>query len=123
MVDGLVGKGYFDDGFKERLLERAAKGSMVFDRYIALPHTTNTATNKIELALGIFPEKVLAEGKEIKLVFLLGIPKQTDYDASFLVKIYDEIMKIAANEQLVDQLARSTSYEEIAKNLEYACRS
>ncbi|RFU68570.1 BglG family transcription antiterminator [Bacillus sp. V59.32b] len=123
MIDDLGSKGFLDDGFKERLLERAAKGSMVFDRYIALPHTTNTATNKIELAVGVFPEKVETEGKEIKLVFLLGIPKQTDYDASLLVKIYDEIIKIAANQELVDQLSSSKSYEELAKHLEHASRS
>ncbi len=123
MVDTLVRKGCLDGGFKDRLSEREAKGSMVFDRYIAMPHTSNTATNKIELALGVFPEKVLINGKEIKLVFLLGIPKQTDYDASLLVKIYDEIIKIAADEQLVDQLARSTCYQELSEKLEYASRS
>lgn len=123
MVDTLVSKGSLDEGFKERLREREAKGSMVFDRFIALPHTSNAATSKIELALGVFPNSVLADGKEIKLVFLLGIPKQTDYDASLLVKIYDEIIKIASDEQLIDQLATSSSYEKLAKCLEYACRS
>jgi lichenan operon transcriptional antiterminator len=123
MVNDLVSKGFLDDGFKERLEERAEKGSMVFDRYIALPHTTNTATDKIELAVGVFPEKVEAEGKEIKLVFLLGIPRQTDYDASLLVKIYDEIIKIASNQKLVDQLSTSKSYEELSKYLEHASMS
>jgi lichenan operon transcriptional antiterminator len=123
MVDELVKNGRLDHGFKERLIERAAKGSMVFDQYIALPHTTNHATNKIELSLGVFPEKVLSDGKEIKLVFLLGIPKQTDYDASLLVRIYDEIIKIAADKQLVNQLASSTNYEEFSKYLEHASRS
>lgn len=123
MIDDLIKKGYLDGGFKERLLEREAKGSMVFDRYIALPHTSNTATDKIELALGVFPREVLADGKEIKLVFLLGIPRQTDYDASLLIKIYDEIIKIATDDQLVNRLARSASYEELASCLEYASRS
>lgn len=122
MVDDLVKKGYLDEGFKERLKDRETKGSMVFDRYIALPHTSNAATEKIELALGIFPEKVLADRKEIKLVFLLGIPKQTDYDASLLVKIYDEIIRIAADDQLIDQLAHSSSYEEAGNCLMNASR-
>lgn len=123
MVNHLVDKEYLDAGFNERLKDREAKGSMVFDRYIALPHTSNTATDKIELALGVFPQNVLADGKEIKLVFLLGIPKQTDYDASLLVKIYDEIIRIAADDQLIDQMAHSSSYEELGKCLVYASRS
>ena len=123
MIEDLVMKGYLDEGFKERLKVRAEKGSMVFDRYIALPHTVNHNSNKIELALGVFPEMVMADGKEIKLVFLLGIPEQTDYDASLLVKIYDEIMRIAGNQQLVNQLSETNSYEELSHYLEKASRT
>jgi len=88
-----------------------------------LPHTVNHNSNKIELALGVFPEMVMADGKEIKLVFLLGIPEQTDYDASLLVKIYDEIMRIAGNQQLVNQLSETNSYEELSHYLEKASRT
>ncbi|WP_342043046.1 BglG family transcription antiterminator [Bacillus sp. OTU2372] len=123
MIEDLVMRGYLDEGFKERLKVRAEKGSMVFDRYIALPHTVNHNSNKIELALGVFPEMVMADGKEIKLVFLLGIPEQTDYDASLLVKIYDEIMRIAGNQQLVNQLSEATNYEELSQYLEKASRT
>lgn len=123
MIDDLTKRGYLDVGFIDRLKVREEKGSMVFDQFIALPHTVNHKSKKIELALGVFPETVIADGKEIKLVFLLGIPEQTDYDASLLVKIYDEIIRIAANKQLVDQLARTTSYEELSKYLEHASRS
>lgn len=122
MIDDLTKKGYLDQGFKERMKARAEKGSMVFDRYIALPHTVNYHSNQIELALGVFPGNVLAEGKEIKLVFLLGIPKQTDYDASLLVKIYDEIIRIAANQPLVEQLAGASNFEEFSRYLEQASR-
>ncbi|MBT2729579.1 BglG family transcription antiterminator [Bacillus sp. ISL-75] len=123
MIDALVKKGYFDEGFKERLKIRAEKGSMVFDQYIALPHTVNHKSNKIELALGVFPEKITVDGKEIKLVFLLGIPEQTDNDASLLVKIYDEIIQIAADKQLINQLASTNSYEDLSLYLEQASRS
>ncbi|MDR4950020.1 BglG family transcription antiterminator [Neobacillus cucumis] len=123
MIDDLVLKGYLDEGFEERLRARAEKGSMVFDQYIALPHTVNHNSNTIELALGVFPESVMSDGKEIKLVFLLGIPGQTDHDASLLVKIYDEIIRIAANKQLVHQLAETTSYEELSRYLEQASRT
>ncbi|MCM3729203.1 BglG family transcription antiterminator [Neobacillus cucumis] len=123
MIDALVMKGYFDEGFKERLKVRAEKGSMVFDQYIALPHTVNHKSNKIELALGVFPEKITVDGKEIKLVFLLGIPEQTDNDANLLVKIYEEIIQIAADKQLINQLASTNSYEDLSIYLEQASRS
>ncbi|MEH7096945.1 BglG family transcription antiterminator [Neobacillus vireti] len=123
MVDQLTKKGYLDRCFKERLDERSKKGSMVFDQYIALPHTINHQSTKIELALGVFPKKIKTDGKEIKLVFLLGIPEETDYDASLLVKIYDEIIRIAANRKIIGELAHASSYEELSKYLEQAIRS
>ncbi len=123
MVDHLVMKGYLDDGFKERLKTREEKGSMVFDQNIALPHTVNHKSNKIELAVGVFPENMSADGKELKLIFLLGIPKQTDYDAGLLVKIYDEIIRIAAKKPLIELLAKTTSFEDFARQLEQANRS
>lgn len=123
MIAELVEKGFLDKGFKGRLKEREEKGSMVFDQYIALPHTVNHQSDKIELAVGVFPDKVTADGREIKLVFLLGIPEQTDYDASLLIKIYDEIIRIAADKQLIEKLSGTASFEELAKYLEQAGRS
>jgi lichenan operon transcriptional antiterminator len=73
--------------------------------------------------LGVFPKTAMADGKEIKLVFLLGIPEKTEYDASLLVKIYDEIMQIAGNELLVNRLADTASYEELTHYLEKASRT
>jgi lichenan operon transcriptional antiterminator len=118
MVDKLVRKGYFDTDFKNRLLEREEKGSMAFDRYIALPHTVNYSSNKVQLAIGVSGQPVQADGKEIKLIFLLGIPKQTDNDAGLLVKIYDEIIKIAADQTLIARLAQAASFTELSKIME-----
>lgn len=118
MVEDLVTKEYLDEGFTERLHERQQKGSMVFDRFIALPHTFNQNSNQIELAVGVFPETVMADGKEIKLVFLLGLPEhQIDNSEHLLVKLYDEIIRIATKDELVNELAGSKSYEEIKRIL------
>ncbi|MFC0273272.1 BglG family transcription antiterminator [Metabacillus herbersteinensis] len=123
MVDDLKERGYLDEGFNERLIDREEKGSMIFDNYIALPHTFNYKSDRMELALGVFPEKVIADGKQVKLVFLLGLPEQqTDNSEHLLVKIYDEIIRIATDESLVDKLARTTSYEDVKQYLEQASR-
>lgn len=122
MVDVLVQQGYLDDDFKERLKVRNEKGSMVFDQYIALPHTVNYKSDQIELALGVFPEKIKADGKEIKLVFLLGIPKETDNDSSLLVKIYDEVLRIGTDKELIERLSKATNYIDVSQYLEQASR-
>ncbi|MBS4207328.1 BglG family transcription antiterminator [Bacillus sp. FJAT-50079] len=123
MIDHLVRTGYLDAGFKERLKERENKGSMVFDHYIALPHTFNYQSSSIELAIGIFPESVIADGKEIKLVFLLGLPEQqSDNIEHLIVKIYDEIIRIANNKKLINVLVRAKGYDDVMKILEEGSR-
>lgn len=118
MVRDLGAENYLDDGFLDRLRERQQKGSMVFDRYIALPHTFNKNSNQIELSIGVFPEAVMADGKEIKLVFLLGLPEhQMENSEHLLVKVYDEIIRIATKDKLIDELSGSTSIEEIKQVL------
>jgi len=118
MITQLTKLHFLDAGFKERLIEREKKGSMIFDKYIALPHTINYQSNKLEVALGVFPEKIEENGKEIKLVFLLGIPDQADNDDSLIVKIYEEIIQLASNDQLVQKIAESKNYEEVSQYLE-----
>lgn len=119
MVQSLIKSGYFDSGFTKRLKERETKGSMVFDNYVALPHTFNQQSNQIELALGIFPKSVIADGKELKLVFLLGLPEQqTDNNEYLIVKIYDEIIRIANDKQLIEKMSTTENYSDIIQLLE-----
>lgn len=114
MVDQLVKKDYLDKGFKKRLQAREKKGSMVFDHFIALPHTFNQGADNLEVALGVFPNEIIEDGKEIKLIFLLGIPEQqakADTNEQQLINVYDEIIRIANNEKLIKQLSCSSSYQ------------
>ncbi|MCM3693742.1 BglG family transcription antiterminator [Neobacillus niacini] len=119
MVEHLVQIGRLDQGFKERLKDREEKGSMVFDRFIAFPHTFNHQSQSIELAIGMFPKKIISDGKEVKLVFLLGLPEQqNDHNEHLIVKIYDEIIRIANNQRLIDHLGNVCTYEEFKQVIE-----
>ncbi|ALF11913.1 BglG family transcription antiterminator [Parageobacillus thermoglucosidasius] len=123
MVDSLYEKGYVDADFKKRLKEREEKGTTIFDSYIALPHTLNCASENVVLSLGVFPRPLQTfSGKEIKLVFLLGVPQHMKQDSSLLVKIYDEIITVANDRQLINRLALSKSYDEISHLLEHNVR-
>ena len=125
MVDQLVRKKYLDNDFKKRLKVREEKGSMVFDHFIALPHTFNEGSDSLEVALGVLPKKITADGREIRLIFLLGIPEQqvkVDLNEQQLINVYDEIIRIANNEQLINQLTSSTSYKEAGQFLKYVSK-
>lgn len=123
MIDTLTAKNYMDGGFKERLEERERKGSMIFGNYIAFPHTINRSSNSVELAIGVFPEKINVEEKEVKVIFLLGLPEdQIDNSEHFIVRLYDEILKIANSTELTNQLANVNSYHTLTNLLEKAAR-
>lgn len=113
MVDILENEGHLDSGFKERIRKREEKSSMIFEDTVAFPHTINYASKNIELALGVVPENMSdKKGNDIKLVFLLGLPED-DGDDTVLVKIYDEIIKIASDKELVDEISKLESYKDL----------
>ncbi len=113
MIDILENEGYLDSGFKERIRKREEKSSMIFENIVAFPHTINYSSKNIELALGVVPENMCDEkGKGIKLVFLLGLPEDDDDDIA-LVKIYDEIIKIASDKELVEEISKIENYKDL----------
>lgn len=113
MIDILENEGHLDGGFKERIRKREEKSSMIFEDTVAFPHTINYASKNIELALGVVPENMSdKKEKDIKLVFLLGLPED-DGDDTVLVKIYDEIIKIASDKELVEEISKIENYKDL----------
>ena len=113
MIDILENEGHLDAGFKERIRKREEKSSMIFEDTVAFPHTINYASKNIELALGVVPKNMSdKKEKDIKLVFLLGLPED-DGDDTVLVKIYDEIIKIASDKELVEEISKIENYKDL----------
>lgn len=85
---------------------------MIFEKNIAFPHTTNKL-QKLTLAFGVFPEKEKAKGEdEVQLVFLLAIPEEMKND-SVLIQLYDNMLAIAHEPDVVKKLRQMKSYREL----------
>lgn len=118
MVGSLIENDYLDDAFLDRLRDRASKGSMVIGRDIAFPHTFNKGANDITLAIGVCNESLSSNDQSVKLVFLLGIPHDENTEMeNLLVKIYDEIIQIANQPDLIKQLAESNGVVDFNQRL------
>lgn len=115
MIQSLESIGKVDKGFLERVIAREKKSSMVFGKNIAFPHTINHGSDKLVLAIGVFPEPIQEQDREIRLVFLLGLPESEENDETILVKIYDEIIAIAQHELAVEEISRVRSYQELVR--------
>lgn len=110
MIDLLVAEGALDEGFKGRFYAREAQSTMQLDEYIGFPHLSNEVGTKVVFAMGVIPRMPGERGERV--IFLMGLPKKADYDDTMLVKIYDEIIRFAANRAELDQISQLTSYEQ-----------
>ena len=109
IIDKLTYDGLVDDGFKERMEEREKMGTMVFDNAIALPHAIQHAGDRIK--------PIRHRDSDIRVIFLLGIPDNIDGNDNVLVRVYDEIITISQDSELLDRIASSASYKDLQRAL------
>ena len=114
MVESLESKGYVDAEFKDRLKRREENSTMIFDKHIAIPHVINYESDNIVLALGVFDDTLIAdEHRDVKLVFLLGIPEELGENEILLIKIYNEIISISKDENKLREISRLKKYKDL----------
>ena len=115
MIDSLEQKGYVDKEFKERVWEKEARASMTIDN-IAIPHVTQKAMSSIALAVGVFHKPMPYKEDNIQVVFLLAIPEETQ-DENLLICVYDEIMSLVKNDEMIEKITESKNYIDFMKVL------
>ena len=117
MIEILTDEGYIDEGFGERLYEREEKGTMVFDNGVAIPHGIQTANDRMLLAMGILEEPAKYKGHEVRIIFFMALPEQSDADDMLMIRVYDELLEIARNTDMLDAIARTQNYQELLRVL------
>lgn len=110
MATELTKQGLADISFFQRILLREQKGSMVFENGVALPHTIQTASDKLGFAVGLFPQSTVYNGKEVSIIFLMAVPQNMGED-DLLLKLYDEIIAIANNPARIAGMQKAKSYQ------------
>ena len=117
MIEILSDEGYIDEGFGDRLAEREEKGTMVFDNGVAIPHGIQTANDRMLLAIGIFEEPAKHKGHEGRVIFFMALPEQSDMDDMLMIRVYDELLEISRNTEMLDAIARTQDYQELLRVL------
>ena len=117
MIEKLTEKGFVDEQFWERISEREKNSTMVFGHNVAFPHTVNEQREgKLVFALGVSTKKLKSEcGENVQLIFLLALPKNKELDDSVLVRIYDEMISIAQNEQYIAEITQAENYKQLVR--------
>ena len=117
MVNSLCEQGLVDSGFQERLEEREKKQTMVYDHSVAIPHTTQTASNRLVLSVGVCREPVRYLEREVRVIFLMGIPEQIGSDDSLLIRVYEEIISATQDTPLLDRLSKADTFQTLLRVL------
>ncbi len=97
--------------FFKDLIERASVSSVCIASDIALPHARTAAVDRLVLAVGrsTGPVAFDPEHPEIRLVFLIGTPKQAVTDYLQLVAAISRLLK---NEKVRTALLKASTGEE-----------
>lgn len=117
MVHSLTRSGQVDAGFLERLRARERRGTMVFDHAVAIPHTVQEASDRLVLAVGVCSEPIRHQGHEIRIIFLLGLPQQADGEDGLLIRVYDEIIRITQDNDLLGRITAADSFPALLRAL------
>jgi mannitol/fructose-specific phosphotransferase system IIA component (Ntr-type) len=99
------------DIFLADLLERAGVASVCIAGDVALPHARTAAVDRLVLAVGRSPGPIAfdAEHPGVRLVFLIGTPKQAVTDYLQLVAAISRLLK---NEKVRTALLQASTGEE-----------
>jgi len=107
-----------DEGFLERLEGREAKGAMIFEHSVAIPHAVQFASDKILLAIGVSKKPIKYDSnRDIQVIFLLGLPEQISDDDRLLIRMYDEIINITQDKELLEKMTKVNSYHDLLRIL------
>lgn len=109
MVDSLIEDEILEPDFREKLLERERKSSMMFDENIEFPHLQYKG-DKMVLAVGVAAREQKEAG--VRIIFLLVLPGESETSDDLLVHIYNELLVISSNENLVEEISHLKSGNE-----------
>ena len=86
---------------------------MIFGHSIAIPHSIQFVSDKLVLAVGVSHQPICCNDHKVQVIFLLGIPHELDSDDSILIRVYDEIISLARNEEMLKKIASANNFQEL----------
>ncbi len=107
MAEQLIQAGVLPADFKEALLRREEKSTMLFDKEIGFPHLQYKG-EKIVLAVGVAERT----GPGVRFVLFLALPQDLELNDRILIHIYNELLVISSERELLNDIAKLKSGNE-----------
>ncbi|MDO5677184.1 MAG: PRD domain-containing protein [Propionibacteriaceae bacterium] len=116
MTGHLEARGLVERGFGDRIREREARAQTQLDPWVGFPHASITQQRGVMLAVAVIPREPADDG--VRLIVLLGVPAASTHSEDVLVQVYDEVLRLGARRDLLDQLCQLTTFEQFYYFLE-----
>ncbi|MBU0278445.1 BglG family transcription antiterminator [Gemella sp. zg-1178] len=112
MIDSLIDSNKVNEKFKKYIIDREEVNPTIFDNGIMLPHYTSELIQEPVIAIGVLKEECYHCNKIVKFIILTAYPKEEMIDPDLIIKIYDDIMNIGQDVELMNSLINTNSSAE-----------
>lgn len=120
MLDNLINLGKVTDKFKKYILDREEVNPTIFDNGIMLPHYTSELIKNPVISLGVIKSDCIHNKKIVKIIVLIAYPKEGMIDTDMMIKIYDDILKLGQDPEIISNMVNvntSTEIKEIIRRM------
>ena len=66
--------------------------------------------------MGVCPQPIRQGEREVRTIFLMGLPQDAASDA-LLVRVYEEIISITRDREMLDKIAAANSFQALLRAL------
>ncbi len=109
MAGELIRQGIAEEVFLKKTLAREEISSTIFGKHIAMPHPIEPCAKSTVISVGILREPIEWGDGSVRLVFLLAVRPD---DLKYLNGFFELIIRLMANEKLVDKLLKAEDFED-----------
>ena len=105
----LYKKGYCEDDYVEKVLQRETLSSTAFGDFYALPHAIKREAKKNAVAICSLTKPLQWKEKKVKLVLLLALKEERD---NSFEQLFEELVLMLNDASQVKKLSRQTNFQD-----------
>lgn len=110
MLDNLVNRGLITADVQQGVKDREELRTTRLEGSVAFPHLSHPEIGDLVFAVGATKRE--PEDPDVRLIFLLLLPEDVGGYDDLLVQLYDEIIRMAADQEQVKKVSSSTSFHD-----------
>lgn len=114
MANTMLLKGYVQDDFFSKVLEREKLSNTVIDNIIAIPHPIEACANKTVIGVITLSKPIFWDKFKVSIIFVLAVKKD---EKTYMRNFFKFINKLTRNKENIESLVNSKTFKEFIINI------